>query len=220
MPPDSATIIYKRAGEEILRQRWVAAAALVECESAHYLALEQRHGSIINDEALQAVDFDLAYLASAVALQSPVLFADYLRWANTLRSRQGVASDLAFHLKCMAEFLSRMLPPEFGEPAVRIVEQGQLRLADFPAYIPSFIQPGGLHSLLAREYLRLLLAGKRNAASALIQEAVRCGVTVQDLYLHVFQQTQYEIGRLWQINEIGVAKAKELTGSKVSFANP
>ena len=54
--------------------------------------------------------------------------------------------------------------------------------------------------------LRLLLRGNRQAASQLILTAVARGVTVKDIYLHVFQRTQYEIGRLWQINRISVAQ--------------
>jgi MerR family transcriptional regulator, light-induced transcriptional regulator len=58
---------------------------------------------------------------------------------------------------------------------------------------------------LAREYLDLLLAGERSQASRLIQEAVDDEVAVKDIYLHVFQRTQHEVGRLWQINQISVA---------------
>ena len=37
-------------------------------------------------------------------------------------------------------------------------------------------------------------------------EAVEGGVSVRDVYLHVFQPSQYEIGRLWQLNRISVAQ--------------
>jgi MerR family transcriptional regulator, light-induced transcriptional regulator len=59
---------------------------------------------------------------------------------------------------------------------------------------------------LAKDYLESLLRGERQIASQLILAAVARGVAVKDIYLHVFQRTQYEIGRLWQINRISVAQ--------------
>lgn len=67
---------------------------------------------------------------------------------------------------------------------------------------------GGSHpfSGLAREYLETLLSGDRGNASRLILAAADDGMTVKDIYLHVFQPAQYEIGNLWQTNKISVAQ--------------
>ena len=59
---------------------------------------------------------------------------------------------------------------------------------------------------LAGRYLDMLLHGTRHAASQLILDAVEGGVSVNDIYLHVFQPCQHEIGRLWQTNKISVAQ--------------
>jgi methanogenic corrinoid protein MtbC1 len=42
-------------------------------------------------------------------------------------------------------------------------------------------------------------------ASKLILDAVQNGMKIEDVYLQVFQPIQYEIGRLWEINQISVA---------------
>lgn len=62
------------------------------------------------------------------------------------------------------------------------------------------------HAKLARSYLEHLLAGRRNEASELILGAARGGTDVKQIYLHVFQPVQWEIGRLWQTDQISVAK--------------
>jgi methanogenic corrinoid protein MtbC1 len=62
------------------------------------------------------------------------------------------------------------------------------------------------YALLAKEYLGLIMKVDRYSASKLILDAVDEGLSIKDLYLHVFQPTLYEIGRLWQNNEITVAK--------------
>jgi methanogenic corrinoid protein MtbC1 len=50
---------------------------------------------------------------------------------------------------------------------------------------------------LARDYLAALLSGDRQRAEQLVMAALDDGTcTLEDLYLEVFQRTQYEIGRL------------------------
>ena len=74
---------------------------------------------------------------------------------------------------------------------------------------------------LARDFLGRLLAGDRTGASELVVEAVEEGLSIRDAYLEVFQPVLWEVGRLWQINEIGVAEehfctaATQLTMSRL-----
>ena len=59
---------------------------------------------------------------------------------------------------------------------------------------------------LSKTYLNLLLEAKRSEAGILILQAVENGVSIKDIYLKVFQASQYEIGYLWQTNQISVAQ--------------
>lgn len=54
-------------------------------------------------------------------------------------------------------------------------------------------------------YLAAVRRGERRTAFALIDDASRRGLPLGDIYVHVFQPTLREIGRLWQHNEISVA---------------
>ncbi|MFP4391934.1 MAG: B12-binding domain-containing protein [Desulfohalobiaceae bacterium] len=59
---------------------------------------------------------------------------------------------------------------------------------------------------LARQYLHHLLQGERQRPSELILNAVQEGrASVQDIYLQVFQPVLYEVGRLWETNQVSVA---------------
>ncbi len=58
---------------------------------------------------------------------------------------------------------------------------------------------------VAHQYLQNLLQKDRFAAEALIRETLDKGVPIKDVYLKVFQPSQWEIGRLWQTNKITVA---------------
>ncbi len=57
---------------------------------------------------------------------------------------------------------------------------------------------------LAEKYLGAMLTCERNRAGDLVMEAVERGVGIREIYLHVFQPVQYEIGWLWQSGLISV----------------
>jgi MerR family transcriptional regulator, light-induced transcriptional regulator len=54
-------------------------------------------------------------------------------------------------------------------------------------------------------YVEAVLAGSRQRARAVVDEARAEGVDIRDLYLHIFQPALREVGRLWQENRITVA---------------
>lgn len=57
----------------------------------------------------------------------------------------------------------------------------------------------------AQAYLRALRSADIFRASELVKQEIALGVKVADLYIHLFQPVLYEVGRLWEINEISVA---------------
>jgi methanogenic corrinoid protein MtbC1 len=56
------------------------------------------------------------------------------------------------------------------------------------------------------DYLSALRAGSGRAADRVVERALDAHVSVNDIYLSIFQATAYEIGRLWQRNEFSVAQ--------------
>lgn len=66
---------------------------------------------------------------------------------------------------------------------------------------------------LAQDYLQALRLGERHRASRLVMDAVAAGTSVKDVYLGVFQPVQYEVGRLWQTNQISVAQEHYCTAA-------
>ncbi|CAH2602047.1 B12-binding domain-containing protein [Rhodovastum atsumiense] len=87
------------------------------------------------------------------------------------------------------------------------MEQARMdRLKDDGAAEPSLAS-------LASLYLGALLRGDRQFASRLVLQAVDAGTSVRDVYLHVFQPAQYEVGRLWQLNQVSVAEEHYATAA-------
>jgi methanogenic corrinoid protein MtbC1 len=78
---------------------------------------------------------------------------------------------------------------------------------------PCIIAEGAPLAPLARAYLQSLLRGDRHIASKLMLNAAENGIAVRDLYLQVFQPAQYEVGRLWQVNQLSVAQEHYCTAA-------
>lgn len=83
-------------------------------------------------------------------------------------------------------------------------------LGRIDAYTPNqsldFSRGGESLNQLASTYLDLLLRGEKQAAFDAIMGEVKAGMAVRDLYASVLEPCLHEIGRLWEIDRIDVAK--------------
>jgi methanogenic corrinoid protein MtbC1 len=69
-------------------------------------------------------------------------------------------------------------------------------------------QPSGAEPLAQTRglFLQSLLRGDRKAATGVVLEELRQGTPIESVYVDVFQEALYEIGRRWERNEITVAQ--------------
>lgn len=192
------------------------------------LAIEQRRESLARDVAarqyqlqpelssryvesgrskcLQDVNYHLLYLIEAISASSPVLFADYVGWAKLLLSSLNISeNDLKINLQCLRETIKKGLSQQAQSIVDECIEAGLKQLA-LPAESSSFIEEDAPLFALARDYLQALLQGDRHAAGQLVLAEVQRGTSIKEIYLHVFEPSQHEIGRLWQTNKISVAQ--------------
>jgi methanogenic corrinoid protein MtbC1 len=73
-------------------------------------------------------------------------------------------------------------------------------------HLPSFLPEEEPVARLSSQYLDRLLEGNRTEAYRLINRAIENGMSIEKIYLEIFQPVQYEIGRLWQTRQISVAQ--------------
>lgn len=203
----------QEVGKRIHAERDALAEAITTRHYELQPELASRYGEAGREKCLQDARYHLSYLAEALTASSPAMFADYVRWAKVMLSTRGIpGTDLARNLECMREVLERSLPHETGVPVRKFIEAGLKRLPEFPTELPTLIRDGPHHEL-TENYLALLLRGERHTAARLVLDSVDAGVSPKDIYLHVFQRTQREIGRLWQMNKISVAHEHYCTAS-------
>ena len=155
----------------------------------------------------QDTGYHIEFLASSLWAGEQVLFDDYVAWVKTLFVTLGLPIEwLDGSLVDVRDAVSDITSPEVATLAAQMIDGSLDMLATRGTDIPSFMEP--IHPLggLGRRYLSAVLGGDRRSATAMILEAAESGVAVADIYLHVFQRVQRELGRLWQANTITVAQ--------------
>ena len=176
------------------------------------------HGTVLPDpdrrtKSIRDMGYHLDYLCESLWVDEPELFSNYVSWAAELFASLGFAPQLLpDSLDAVWTELNKRLAPDQLESVMHYFVMAHGRLAE-NAVTPSHLVRSAPHSALAATYLEYLLAGRRQAATQFILDAVRGGTSVQDIYLHVFQPTQREIGRLWQLNRITVAQEHYVTAA-------
>jgi MerR family transcriptional regulator, light-induced transcriptional regulator len=162
---------------------------------------------------VEDTEYSLSYLFEAVEASSPDLFADYITWEKIFLVNLGIPEKLLKErLEVMEDVIIRNLPPEKSSIAIKYIEEGIDNLPN-PTKDISFINEDKPLVKLLEEYLKLLLDGDRHSAGKMIVEAVDNGISVKDIYLHVFQSSLYEVGRLWQENKITIGQEHYFTAA-------
>ncbi len=206
--------LNRQVSEALRNQTTALSIQMVDREFARHPELEQRYGKIGRERCLQDAGYHLAYLAQAIAADSTDLFIDYIGAAKFMLAKRGIpATDLANLIETMKESLEQGLAPELNQLACDYLNIGLAQLPRLPEDLPSYMVEGVPLATLAKDYLQALLRGERQVACTLVLDAIQQGAAVPAIYLHVFQRTQYEIGRLWQGNQISVAQEHYCTAA-------
>ena len=195
-----------RAADKIESKKRNLSALVTELHFKNNPGLEKRYGEEGRERCLEDANYHFSYLIEALRVDSDALFSHYLEWAwQMLGARNIPKDDLIENIGYMIKAVEKSLPAADAEPVISILETGAESLKNLQPKNETWI--GFDNPLLeeASEYLNLLLNGKRNDAGDLIDKLVNDGKTVADIYEHIFEATQYEVGVLWQRNEITVA---------------
>lgn len=196
-------------------QRDSLAMGIMTKHYAIHPEFEERYGQKGRLKCIEDANYHLTYLSEAIAASHPSLFANYVAWAKVLLTGIGISTqDLTKNLEIVRDVLTAQLPEEMKSLLNEYIDEGLTQLPSLPSALPTCIEEAEPYANLAQQYLDTLLRGERHLASRLILDAVNNDkISVKDIYLHVFQRSQYEIGRLWQMNKISVAQEHYCTAA-------
>lgn len=160
-----------------------------------------RRGPTGRTRCLEDARFHLQYLATALDAESVPMFLDYIGWTKVVLARRHVGErDLLTNLQILGRAVRDMPDAE---------AYVQTAIDELPAMtddVPSHLDPRAPLWSVASEYLTALLRGGRRDALQIVLTALDGGASLRDVYRHVFEPVQHEIGRLWQLNQISVAQ--------------
>jgi len=197
---------FYEAGDELRAHGDVLAEAMVARQYNRQKDLWSKYGETGRAKAVRDASYHLDMLADAVAVNEPGLFVDYMAWVKIVfHHRQLPTQSLNASLQCMTEVIEETLPAHYSAIITPSIRAAQDYLPHAPVDVDSFIKDKSKYAHVAREYLSTLLAGDRRAAAHIIDQAITEGASVADIYMEVFQPCQWEVGRLWQMNQISVA---------------
>ncbi|MBD2767592.1 cobalamin B12-binding domain-containing protein [Hymenobacter sp. BT664] len=153
-------------------------------------------------------------LANAVLMNSPALFGAHVRQMSQQLGPETTAAQVA----ALGQALLPRLSTDEYALAARMLNAGRNALtapestdaAPLPAPDGA---PAGRFGTLAINYLALLLAADRPAAQRLVLQEAEASTDVRDLYLHVLQPAQREVGSLWQRGTISIAEEHYCTAA-------
>jgi MerR family transcriptional regulator, light-induced transcriptional regulator len=146
------------------------------------------------------------FLAAAIESDSLAAFEDYSRWlARLLRSRD-ISPQHAAEIFEQIRLTASIHLNDAEASAVQVfVQRGCAALTRENQETCNVRES----SLLAEErsvFLRALFKGPRKLAADIALEALRQGNALTDIYVEIFQESLYEVGRLWESNKITVAQ--------------
>lgn len=144
--------------------------------------------------------FHIDFLTAAISAGNVPAFAGYVTWARRVLEARGIASSfLAESVRQVGHAAASLLETPDQEYLATFVDAGTLACSQ-----P--LPPSASPEAAVGVFVQGLLAGNRTAALNIAHESLRGGQTVRDIYIKLLQPAMYEIGRLWESNQITVAR--------------
>jgi methanogenic corrinoid protein MtbC1 len=147
----------------------------------------------------------LKNLGEAVKKSSPALFAEFVTDPESCSTESAARKNkLLLHTQ---QLLLDKLPAAAKPLIIAYIQYAQVKNSPKSTSRDTFITQDNPHGQLATSYLYALLMGKQANARKVVMDAVdKAELDVEDVYMNVIQPVQYEIGRLWMMQEITVAE--------------
>ena len=181
----------------------IAASRLFEADPT----LAERHGEGAFQAWRRHLGAQLGELAAAAADGVPEAFAERVAWSReAFAARDVPVADLSAGLECLRGVLREELPPAAWQPLDEYLDRGRARIHAEARTAGTELDRSSAEGELAHRYLTRLFAGEVAEARELVLAAVGAGMEVRTSLVRILVPALQEVGRLWHLNEIGVAE--------------
>ena len=192
------------SGDRLRAAANLIAEATLARDYARRPSLLDRYGEAGRRNYRQDIIYNVEALAAALDTDDAGMFLRYVGWLKVVLIRRGVAlDDIAESLRCMGSALLDAATPH--PMAASYVEAAQQQLETMPDAVASYLGTSSEEHLVARRCLDALLRLDAAAVRETLEAALAANLPLTRIYSGVLPPLMREIGRLWQMNEIGVA---------------
>lgn len=151
------------------------------------------------------LEMHLAFLGEAVRCDVVSIFVEYAIWTNQLLlSCGGDSLDFRACLLAMDAQLQESGRGDWVRVARQDLAEGLRQLDTAQPVAKSYLTPDNPHLAVANAFLNDCLNLRRGGALEGIQNAIKTGISVRDIYLHVITPVMHELGCLWHRNKITI----------------
>jgi methanogenic corrinoid protein MtbC1 len=165
----------------------------------------RRYGSRAVERGEEDALYHQDFLAAALEAGSTAAFENYAGWCTGMLESRGIARTfLIENLEQIGEAVRGRVLPEDMEVIEPLLRAGFEAIAAAEHGVRS--EPASGPIAEQRLFLQAILSPNRKAAANIVREALRSGCSIHDIYLNIFQKSMYEVGRLWESNQITVAQ--------------
>ena len=162
-----------------------------------------KYGERARRFGIEDAGFHVDFLRGAVETGSVHAFEDYCEWAAGLLKSRGIASH--FLVENLTQIETALVSRLSGGEQELIVPFMVAGRAACNREKKRFIARDTPLALTRSVYLQSVLIGARAGSFQIVEEALRNGAGLFDIYAEVFQETLYEVGRLWESGKISVS---------------
>lgn len=160
-----------------------------------------------DQRALFYLDLHLYYIVCASALSDPTFYLNYVSWVKRMiEARNHPLSFVNINFECIKDAFKLTLPPHIFTLFEPLLIEGEKRLIQNTSPIPEFYYQKPGDQQIARKYLELIVNGKKSDVIMFVEDLIKNKMTLSELYQEIITPSQYEIGRLWEMNQISVAQ--------------
>ncbi len=172
-------------------------------------------------QMFQDILYNFSFLSTSVSLQDGKIFASYAVWlyellCNIMKDldRDRIMTMMVDHYRILGNFTRELFSEEEANLAERYldhaIEETRRAMGDYPV---SKRFSEGKHVTLRKEYLDALMRSDTMHALALIRDAEKSDIPLEEIYEDVLMEVMHEVGELWHKNVITIDKEHYCTST-------
>ncbi|MDQ2085820.1 cobalamin-dependent protein [Herbivorax sp. ANBcel31] len=174
--------------------------------------LQPSNENVGNQYSIEDTKYNIEYLFSAVLMGSKLIISEYIKWLYILLKNTKVPDETIeiFYQSTKEVLYKRVISKKISLNTFDIIAEyidAGIKSLKYDIKEPeTFIYTDNPYFEQLNSYTKYILSADKNSAVNVIKDMLSKNVSIKDFYKYIFQPFQLELGRLWHLNKITVAK--------------